>query len=172
MQRAILTATAVAQALDLPLVAWSDLHEVGGVYEDGPEEGQRIGLPGPDRQFFERQYPHVALPDVMAGQGWWNRPYESRAEARQRARRVAEELFRRHGGTDHRVAMVSHGAFGNYLLSHLLDRAAPPDDRPSARYPWLMMSNTGITCLNYGDGYATLFYTNRLDHLPRGLITI
>ena len=40
---------AVARALDLPLVAWPDLHEAGGVYEDGPEDGQRIGLPGPDR---------------------------------------------------------------------------------------------------------------------------
>lgn len=172
MQRAIMTATAVANALSLPLVAWPELHEAGGIYEDGPEDGQRIGLPGPSRPFLERHYPHLALPDSLGDQGWWNRPYESRIEVRQRARRVAAELFRRHGGTEDRVAMVTHGAFSNYLLSHLLDRIDPPDDQPSSRYPWLMMSNTGITCLNYGDGYATLYYSNRLDHLPRGLITI
>jgi broad specificity phosphatase PhoE len=166
------TATAVARALDLPLIAWPDLHEAGGVYEDGPEDGQRIGLPGPDRPFFERHYPHLVLPESLVGPGWWNRPYESRVEVRQRARRVAAELFQRHGGTGDRVAMVTHGAFSNYLLSHLLDRVSPPDDEPDARYPWLMTSNTGITCFNYGNGYATLYYTNRLDHLPRGLITI
>ncbi|UCG25122.1 MAG: histidine phosphatase family protein [Chloroflexota bacterium] len=171
MQRAVLTATPVARAMDLPLVAWPDLHEAGGVFENGPEEGQRIGLPGPNRHFFETHYPHLVLPDSLGTEGWWNRPYESRAEVRQRARRVAVRLFEAHEGDD-RVAIVTHGAFGNYLLSHLLDRVAPPDDQPSPKYPWLMMSNTGITCLNYGDGYATLYYTNRLDHLPKGLITI
>lgn len=172
MQRAVLTATAVAQALELPLVGWPALHEVGGIFEEGPEEGQRIGLPGPNRAFFEENYPHLRLPEAMAGEGWWNRAYESRAEARARAERVASRLFEQHAGTDDRVALVSHGAFGNYLLSHLLDRTVPPDEDPNPRYPWLMMSNTGITCLNYGEGYATLYYTNRLDHLPRGLITI
>jgi 2,3-bisphosphoglycerate-dependent phosphoglycerate mutase len=172
MQRAILTATAVARTLDLPLVAWPDLHEVGGVFENGPEEGQRIGLPGPGRHFLENAYPHLILPDSLGDGGWWNRPYESRVEARLRARRLADELFQRHGDSENRVALVTHGAFGNYLLSHLLDRPAPPEDGPDPRYPWLMMSNTGVTCLNYGDGYATLYYSNRLDHLPRGLITI
>ncbi|HSG17308.1 MAG TPA: histidine phosphatase family protein [Anaerolineae bacterium] len=172
MQRTILTATAVASALDLPLLAWLDLHEVGGVFENGPEEGQRIGLPGPNRAFFESHYPHLVLPDSLGEKGWWNRPYESRAEVRIRASRVAVELFNRHGGSDERVAIISHGAFSNYLLSHLLDRLVPPDDEPNPKFPWLMMSNTGITCLNYADSYATLYYTNRLDHLPKGLITI
>lgn len=172
MQRAILTATAVANALDLPLLGWADLHEVGGIYEDGPEEGQRIGLPGPDRHHFETHYPHLVLPESQPEEGWWNRAYESRVEVRQRAWRVAKQLFDRHDQSDDRVAIVTHGAFTNYLLSHLLDRSVPPDDEPSPRHPWLMMSNTGITCLNYGDGYSTLYYINRLDHLPRGLITI
>ncbi|MGD2079392.1 MAG: phosphoglycerate mutase family protein, partial [Chloroflexota bacterium] len=66
MQRAVLTATAVAQTLELPLVGWPDLHEVGGIFEEGPEEGQRIGLPGPNRAFFEENYPHLRLPEAMA----------------------------------------------------------------------------------------------------------
>ena len=172
MQRAILTATAVAQALELPLLAWPDLHEVGGIFEDGPEEGQRIGLPGPNRGFFEEYYPHLVLPDSVTEAGWWNRAYESRAEVRQRAQRVAGRLFELHAGSDDRVAIITHGAFTNYLLSFLLDRIVPPDDEPSPRYPWLMMANTGIACLNYMPDYATLYYTNRLDHLPEHLITI
>jgi 2,3-bisphosphoglycerate-dependent phosphoglycerate mutase len=172
MQRAIQTATAVAQALNLPLVAWPELHEVGGIYVDGPGEDERTGLPGPNRQYFERHYPHMTLPDSLGGEGWWNRPFESRDEARLRATNVAEELFRRHGGRDDRVALITHGAFSNYLLSHLLNRAAPPDEGHDPRHPWLFTSNTGITCLSYAGGYATLYYTNRLDHLPADLITI
>ena len=34
-----------------------------------------------------------------------------------------------------------------------------------------MMNNTGITRLDYTPRYATLCYTNRLEHLPKHLIT-
>lgn len=172
MRRAVLTGTVISQALDLPLVAWTDIHEAGGIFMNDSESGQRVGLPGPDRAFFESQFPHLRLPDSLAGDGWWNRPYESQEEIRIRANRVAIELFERHGDSDDRVAMVTHGAFGHYLLSLLLARTEPPSNDTDARYAWLMMSNTGITCLNYASGYATLYYSNRLDHLPKGLITI
>jgi len=172
MQRAVLTAAPVAQALDLPLVAWPELHEAGGVFRDDPNGGPRIGLPGPDRAFFEAHYPHLRLPDSLTGMGWWNRPFESREEVRVRAGRVARELFDRHGGSDDRVALVTHGAFSHYLLSLLLDRTVPQSEDRGPMYPWLMLSNTGITSLNYAEGYATLYYTNRLDHLSRDLITI
>lgn len=172
MQRAVLTGAAVARALELPLVAWPDLHETGGIFKDDLEAGHRIGLPGPNRAFFEASYPDLRLPDSLTGNGWWNRPYESREEVRVRAQRVARQLFDRHGGTDDRVVIVTHGAFGHYLLSLLLDRTVPQSDDRVPLYPWLHMSNTGITSLNYAEGYATLYYANRLDHLPGHLITI
>jgi len=172
MQRAVLTATAVAQALDLPLVAWPELHEAGGIFMEDIEAGHRIGLPGPNRAFFEAEYPHLKLPDSLKDNGWWNRAYESQDEVRVRAGRVAQELFNRHGGSDDRVALVTHGAFSHYLLSLLLDRTVPQSEDRGPLYPWLMLSNTGITCLNFADRYATLYYTNRLDHLPKDLITI
>lgn len=171
MQRSVLTASAIARALDLPLLAWPEIHESGGIYHHDPQEDARHGLAGPNREFFADRYPDLILPDSVTDQGWWNRQYESRPETIQRARRVAAELFRRHGGTDDRAALVTHGAFGHYLLSVLLNRAEIEDDGPNPERPWLMMNNTGITRLGYKAEYATLFYTNRLEHLPRELIT-
>ena len=171
MQRAIVTATAVAQALELPLVAWTAIHEAAGIFEYEPDGGRRIGLPGPNRSFFETLYPHLLLPDSLGEDGWWNRPSESRAETRVRAGRVADELFDRHGHSEDRVALVTHGAFSHYFLSALLDRTEYEDDGPHPRRLWLLMNNTGITRLDFTSRYATLFYTNRLEHLPPHLIT-
>jgi 2,3-bisphosphoglycerate-dependent phosphoglycerate mutase len=171
MQRSVLTGTVLAQALNLPLQAWPDLHEVGGIYQDVPDGEERMGLPGPNRAFFESEYPRLLLPDTLGDEGWWNRPYESREQIRQRARRVAGELFDRHGGSEDHVALVTHGAFGYVLLSALLDRRETQDDAPDPRRLWLLMNNTGITRLDYTSRYATLVYLNRLDHLPPDLIT-
>ena len=171
MQRSVLTGTAVAQALNLPLNAWPDLHEVGGIYRNVPDGDERVGLPGPNRAIFESEYPRLLLPDDLGDEGWWNRPYESRQQTRQRARRVADDLFDRHGGSDDHVALVTHGAFGHVLLSALLGRREAEDDSPDPRRLWLLMNNTGITRLDYTSRYATLLYLNRLDHLPQALIT-
>lgn len=171
MQRAVLTATAIAQALDLPLLAWPEIHEQGGIFEYDPDKDERRGLPGPNRAFFAERYPHLTLPDSITDQGWWNGRYEDRTETLQRARLVAAEVFERHGKTDDRLALVTHGAFGHYLLSVLLNRSELDNDGPNPTRPWLMMNNTGITRLGYTSEYATLFYTNRLEHLPRDLIT-
>jgi 2,3-bisphosphoglycerate-dependent phosphoglycerate mutase len=171
MQRAILTASGIAQTLDLPLVAWPDIHEAAGLFEYDSDGESRIGLPGPNRSFYESHYPQLVLPDSLGEEGWWNRPSETRAETRVRAHRVADELFERHGFSEDHVAIVTHGAFNNYFLSALLDRRQVEDDGPDPRRLWLMMSNTGITRLDYTSRYATLFYTNRLEHLPPHLIT-
>jgi phosphohistidine phosphatase SixA len=64
LQRAIQTATPVSRALDLPLVAWPEIHERGGVYLSDPETGEEQGLPGPGRAFFESEYPQLLLPDA------------------------------------------------------------------------------------------------------------
>jgi broad specificity phosphatase PhoE len=47
----------------------------------------------------------------MGEEGWWNRPFEAELHRPERARRVLVELLQRHGGSNDRVAMVSHGAF-------------------------------------------------------------
>jgi 2,3-bisphosphoglycerate-dependent phosphoglycerate mutase len=52
MVRAVATGTIIAKALDLPLVAWEDLHERGGIYLDDEQTGERIGQAGPNRAYF------------------------------------------------------------------------------------------------------------------------
>ena len=69
------------------------------------------------------------------------------------------------------LALVTHGAFIHVLLSVLLGRRESWVDAPDPRRLWLLMNNAGITRLDYTSRYATLVYANRLDHLPRELIT-
>ncbi len=164
MVRAIATGTIVARALDLPLVAWTDLHEAGGLVDLDNETGVRTGLPGPNRAFFESHYPDLVLPDSLGEEGWWNRPYEEREQRRARGQRVLRELLDRHGGTDDRVAVISHGAFFFHLMNAILD--LPPE--PPV---WFYMENTAITRVNFSEEGTAVVYSNSTSHLPREMVT-
>ncbi len=168
MVRAMETAAAIAGATGLRPVVWPDLHEEGGVWTRDPDTGERIGLPGPDRAFFEARYPHFVLPEGFAVGGWWNRPVEEAAECFARARRVLQTLQTRHGGTDDRVALVSHGAFYNAFLSALLKR-------PFRDGVWFGINNVAVTRVDFRTGEewdgVMLAYHNRLDFLPPELVT-
>ena len=76
MIRAVATGTAIAEALDLPLFAWQDLHEAGGIYLDDPLTNEPIGQPGKNRLYFETRFPNLVLPSTFGDGGWWNRPFE------------------------------------------------------------------------------------------------
>jgi 2,3-bisphosphoglycerate-dependent phosphoglycerate mutase len=164
MLRAVATGTMIAQALGLPLVGWKDLHETGGIFLDDGDSGERVGLPGKNRAYFESHFPNLALPDDLGDEGWWNRPFEEYEDRPLRAQRVLRELLERHGGTDDRVAVVSHGGFFYHLLRVVL--SLPEDDAP-----WLSMNNTAITRIDFDKERVSLCYLNRVDFLPRELIT-
>lgn len=164
MVRAVATGTIVAQALDLPLVAWEDLHEVGGIAHLNVETGERTGLPGRNRAYFETCYPDLTLPESLGDDGWWNRPYEVREQRPIRAQRFLNELLKRHGGTGDRVAVMSHGAFHSYLMHAIL--ALPPE--PPV---WFYMENTAITRIDFSDEGIAVVYANSTNHLPRELVT-
>ncbi len=163
MQRATATASAVAQALDLPLVAWVDLHEGGGLYLNNEVTGEPASLPGPGRSHFEAHYPSLQLPAWLDEQGWWRRPYETRPERALRARRVLDELLARHANTEDRVAFFSHGGFYNHFLTALLNL-------PSRDGLWFSLNNTAITRIDFADELR-LVYLNRLDFIPSRLVT-
>ena len=164
MVRAVATGTIVARALGLPLVAWEDVHEVGGINSFDVETGERTGLPGKNRRFFEQHFPDLVLPENLGDGGWWNRPFEERAQRPARARRFLDDILARHGGTDHRVAIISHGGFHAVLLRTLLHI---PDGTPI----WFALANTGITRVDFEEEGIALSYTNRTDFLPREWIT-
>ena len=163
MVRAVATGTVVSETLGLPLRAWPDLHEVGGIYLDDETSGERAGLPGFNRADFAAMYPGLVLPDSLGESGWWNRPFETRDEALIRAQRFKDGLLEKHGHTSDCVAVISHGDFYNMFLAILLKVPTPPQ-------VWFSMNNVGITRFNFDDE-VSISYMNRVDFLPRDLVT-
>ncbi len=81
-----------------------------------------------------------------------------------RAQKVLETLLERHGNTNDRVAIVSHGGFYMELMRVMF--------RIGEQKSWFMMYNTAISRFDFHDnGEITLAYHNRTDHLPDHLIT-
>ena len=170
MTRSIATAEYVAGACGLALEALPDIFEQHGIYEAG-EDGELRGLAGPDREYFEQRFPGLALPDGLDGSGWWNRPYEEEDAFVTRVRSVVAGLRARFDGSDERVAMVTHGDFIDQFVNELMGV-----DRLRHNYAnhWVAnwtLHNTSITRVDFVDGAHNVVYVNRIDHLPRELVT-
>lgn len=163
MLRAVQTGNAIAEALDLPLTGWPEVHETGGIYLDDEETGLPIGLSGNPRSFFEQNFPRLVLPDWLDERGWWNRDFEANEDRLPRGYRALAQLLERHGGSDDRVAVVTHGGFYNYILTAILGQSKRPE-------LWLLMNNTGVSRIGFEEN-PVLYYHNRTDHLPREWIT-
>ncbi len=163
MLRAVATGAIVADALDLPLVALADLHETGGIYLEDEQTGHHIGQTGKTRTYFQQNFPRLALPETCGEHGWWNRPFEEQEEAMARAPRLWHRLLTRHGHTQDRVAVFSHGDFYNCLLRAILKIGGNDN--------WFGLNNTGITRIDMIDNCVHLVYANRIDFLPRELVT-
>jgi 2,3-bisphosphoglycerate-dependent phosphoglycerate mutase len=164
MMRAVATGNAVATALNLPLIGLRDAHETGGIYLEDPETGAKVGLPGRTRVYFEEHYPNLVLPDDVDDNGWWNRPFEEREERRGRAERLGAALLGHHKGTEDRVALISHGGFYNHILAAIMNL---PDERDY----WFSLNNAGITRIDFREDRIWVGYMNRVNFLPRTLIT-
>lgn len=164
MDRAIVTARHIAASLDLPLVGHTELFEAGGLFLEDPKTGERTGLPGRNADQLREAYPKLIVPEEVGEGGWWNRPFESYEERAPRARRVTDMLLERHGHTEDRVCIVSHGDFFNWLTAELLGWE-------STRGVWLDMNNTAISRFDISGGMTVVRYLNRTEHLPPELIT-
>jgi 2,3-bisphosphoglycerate-dependent phosphoglycerate mutase len=162
--RAVETGERVRKTLGLPLVAWPEIHEGGGVNTHDEKTGEIIGLPGESRSYFETHYPDLILPDSLGEEGWWNRPREKRVQIAIRAQSVLLELRQRHGEGNDRVAMISHGGFFNYFLMALLHKTSRDDC-------WFTMYNTAITRIDILEDETKFVYINRTDHIPPELIS-
>lgn len=166
MVRAVATASHVARATELPLLAWPEIHETGGIFEEDEEEHNRIGRPGKTRSYFQEKYSHLVLPETVTDEGWWNRPFEEYEARPLRAQQVLATLLERHGGTDDRVAIVSHGGFYMELMRVIFNI-----EQDSS---WFLMWNTAVSRIDFrneAERGPRLVYHNRTDHLPEWLIT-
>jgi len=162
MLRAVETGVAISRALGIPLVAWPDLHERGGLWHD-EDEGQRTGVAGPGKSYFMENYPELVLPESMDEIGWWNRPPESWSDVPQRAERLLTDLLERHSPDD-RVAWVAHGGLYNSLLRVLLNMET------NEGY-WFELNNAAVSRIDFRDGHTALMFFNRIAHLPPALLT-
>jgi 2,3-bisphosphoglycerate-dependent phosphoglycerate mutase len=164
MVRAVVTGTILSRALNLPLVAWRDLHEVGGIHYKDVQTGERIGLPGKNHDYFERHHPELILPESLGEGGWWDRPYEERDQRAARARRFLSDLLEKHGASDDRVAAVSHGGFFRHLMRAMLGL-------PEVEGLWFTLNNAAITRIDFDGEWTWVSYMNRVSFLPPELIT-
>lgn len=172
MMRSIRTAGYVAERTGLPLHAWTDVHERGGLHETDVATGEETGVDGPNRAHFAAEFPSLVLPDELGERGWWSRPPEAVDASFPRALRVWEALVARHGDTDDRVAIITHGGFFQSLLVTLLGMDdASRFKTASAGQIWFGMSNTAISRIELSNGNGAVRYINRVDHLPSELIT-
>lgn len=190
MLRAVETATIINRYLKLPLHAWVEIHEGGGIYLDDPITGKPRGLPGKDRAFFEKHFPELHLPENLNHQGWWdNRPYEEPYQVLERAKSFVKQLIERHGNTDDCVAIVSHGDFYQRVMSVLLripthyyhrdfpERTVYLTQQPQEviqglpPHCWFVLNNAGISRIDFQQDYVEFVYLNRIDFLPKNLIT-
>ena len=165
MVRSVSTGAIVADRLGLQLIAWPDLHEEGGIYlSDG--QGNRIGQPGKDRLYFETNYPNFILPETINSSGWWNRPFEEEEERPVRANRFIQDLLTRHGDTDDRVAVISHGGFYNQVINALLNI-------PATQKVWFSLNNTAVTRIEFKSNpdIIEIVYHNRTNFLPQDMVT-
>lgn len=171
MMRAVQTATPIAKALNLPLMAWRDVHEHGGIYLNDAA-GVPCGQRGLTRADCEQQFPDLGLPDWLDERGWWqSQPYESDELYRERARRFVRELLERHGNSRDNVAVISHGAFYTQMMRTLLG---------TTHYEglnWFAMNNCAISRLDFDfndtgeQTFLVVVYQNRAEYLPRHLIS-
>ena len=166
MIRSMDTANAIGKSLNLRPVVWEDLHETGGIFLTDKETGERVGLPGKNRAYFEANYPNITLPDYLDGNGWWNRPFEGSEDRIIRAQRLLDTLKERHGDSEDRVAVVSHGGFYNYFMAAVLQL---PIASPSSF--WFSLNNVAITRIDFEEGRTRIAYNNRVDFLPPELVT-
>jgi 2,3-bisphosphoglycerate-dependent phosphoglycerate mutase len=164
MDRAVATGSYVSLATGVPLTGHVGLHESGGLFEEDEKTGELRGLPGRTREEFQRDYPNLRLPEDMNDQGWWSRPAEPQEDRPERARRIVDWLRDSHGGTEDRVAIVSHGGFFNWFLKTLLGIG-------DMKKSWIHMNNTAITRVDFLEGMDVIQYVNRTDHLSAELVT-
>jgi len=172
MERAVYTAAPIAEALGLPLTAWKDIHEEGGIFSRD-KASNRAGLPGKTRSFFVQNFPTLTLPEQLDETGWWNRPFEAEEERQPRADQVLAELVSRHedqeGRPEHRVAFVSHGGFFMRLVCAMLK--LPWRQAALGRRSWLLINNCSISRFDIHKQEINFAYLNRTDFLPDDLIT-
>jgi len=181
-RRAVETAVRITEAIDLNPIAWSDLHECGGVLGFDADARALVGARGATREEISTWSPRMIVNGDVDPDGWWrSRPMETRLESAERADRVYRRLLDQHGGTDDRVLLISHSMFYVFFVCRVLGIDFASD-------LWFTLNNAALSRFDIGDGDdyepgidagwrklpglpVRITYLNRMDHLPIEMIT-
>ena len=165
MIRAVKTGIVTAEKLGLSLIGWEDLHEEGGIFLYDPGSGEKEGMDGKTREYFIQNFPGLLVPEDLGEGGWWKRrPYETEKSCGIRARRVVDQVLKRHKNPGDKVVLFTHGGFYNKIMKVILRL---PDDSSL----WFSINNCAITRIDFSQGERSIAYMNRIDFLPRDLVT-
>lgn len=170
MTRTILTAGYIAEACGLSLQAHPDIFERKGLYLYG-HAGERMGVEGPNRAYFNGRFPQLQLPDSVGDVGWYNRPVETDEVFVQRVKRAVADITQRHRDTDDCVGLVVHGDFIDQFLNELLNVPRRPKNYASEWEANWAFHNTSISRIDFASDSPIVIYLNRIDHLPSNLVT-
>ena len=166
MRRALQSAAPLADALDIPVVARVDLHEIGGIYDE--RAGAAARQPGLTRDKVIADFPNFELPAALCEAGWWRREVEGFEEAAERAARFAGWLFAQaEAEPTARIAFITHGGFLDLLLRDLCEQ--PIREPQGIRFSHY---NTGMTRIDMlRGGRVVLRFQNRVPHLSAELLS-
>ncbi len=172
MERAVQTGSIIAQTLDVPLFGVPDLHEVGGVYYDEIIDGvSNIRIEhGLTPAYLLENYPRLNLLEPIPAEGWWKGGREERAARVPRALRMLDLLFDRHGNTEDRVGVITHGGFFFCFFRAIFGLDLDETNQHLLPYQ-VELNNCAITRFSIQEARYLLVYHNRTDFLPDDMVT-
>lgn len=160
MKRALHTASLIHESTGTRPVVWQDWHENHGIYLSSDGTGEETHRTGLSSEEMKRLFPSVVLPEVDEWEtGWWNRPAENEDGWIVRSRRVLNELQIRHGKTEDRIAVVSHGGFYTIFLAALIGLE-------TIQSVWFRLNNCAISRIDFNDWGVESVFLNYASHIP------
>lgn len=168
MLRALQTAEVIGGMLSLAPHIYIGLHEWDGIWE---ESVGRFGatLPGLTRSEMKEVCPNVVLPQDVTGAGWlfsqWENVELMLRQADQNATSFITHLQTIHNQSDERVAAISHGGFLSTLIGTFFGLPSNDDSDRFAQH------NAAISKIRSTTRGTQLRYSDRIYHLPKGMIT-
>jgi 2,3-bisphosphoglycerate-dependent phosphoglycerate mutase len=165
MERSIQSGVIIADRLNLPLVAYPDIHETGGIFSYDPDNEEYTGMVGSTPAFLQNRYPELLFPKEMEmNKGWWDKPFEKNEDSTTRAKRLVDTLKERHLESADTVILVSHGGFYNHFMWQVLGIQRP-------ERTWFELFNGAITLVDLDEERSSVVYCNRYSFMPTEIVT-
>jgi 2,3-bisphosphoglycerate-dependent phosphoglycerate mutase len=155
MERSIQSGLIIADRLNLPLVAFTEIHETGGIFSYNPDTEEYAGMVGSTPADLKNRYPELILPkDLDMNKGWWDKPFEKGEESTLRAKNLVATLKERHMGSADTIILVSHGGFYNHFMWQVMGIERP-------EHAWLELFNGAITLVDVDEERSSMVYRDR-----------